>query len=236
MFAVFDSSADHFRVVIARGEQVLLDLSYPTDSKEARRLFGSLSEVLSDHSISLSHLEWLACGRGPGGLIATRHAISVVHGLAVALDLPLFGLNSLYARILGEEGASHDHPVLAVAPARRGMVFVYLAGPGRERTPLPLNQAMAGDLVKGYLLTEEAAAETASEQADRSGGLTVIATRAGLMETSFVDSRISYLHQPVIPTAGLIRAARLARETSEREHRHLRPVIEPIYLTSPVEG
>ncbi|GEM_PF-6535536 len=236
MFAVFDSSADHFRVVIARGKQVLLDLSYPTDSKEARRLFGSLSEVLAEHSISLSHLEWLACGRGPGGLIATRHAISVVHGLAVALDLPLFGLNSLYARILGEEGASPEHPVLAVAPARRGLVFAYLAGPGREREPLPLESFMAGDLDKGYLLSETAAAELSSGLADRYGGLTVIVTRQGLMETSFVDSRITYLHQPVIPTPGLMRAAWRACESEERERRHLRPVIEPIYLTSPVEG
>lgn len=74
--------------------------------------------VLRDGGLTLADLDGLVCGLGPGSFTGLRIALATLKGLALATNLPLYGVRTTLALCAASPGA-----VLAVQDARRGEVY-----------------------------------------------------------------------------------------------------------------
>lgn len=94
--------------------------------QHAHLLLPMVERLLAEADLSLSQLDAIAYGRGPGSFTGLRIACSVAKGLAYAHDLPLFPVSSL-AAIANEVGQRHAIPknaaVLAVLDARMNQLY-----------------------------------------------------------------------------------------------------------------
>lgn len=89
----------------------------------AQKLLPMIKQLLEDAGTSLSAVDAIAFGRGPGAFTGVRIAIGVVQGLAFALErpvLPVSNLAVLAQRALREHGARQ---VAAAIDARMDEVY-----------------------------------------------------------------------------------------------------------------
>ena len=101
----------------------------------AQKLLPMIQQLLADAGTTLSAVDAIAFGRGPGAFTGVRIAIGVVQGLAFALDrpvLPVSNLALLAQRALREHGAQQ---VAAAIDARMDEVYwgCYQAQAGEMR-------------------------------------------------------------------------------------------------------
>lgn len=101
----------------------------------AQKLLPMIQQLLADAGTTLSAVDAIAFGRGPGAFTGVRIAIGVVQGLAFALDrpvLPVSNLALLAQRALREHGARQ---VAAAIDARMDEVYwgCYQAQAGEMR-------------------------------------------------------------------------------------------------------
>lgn len=89
----------------------------------AQKLLPMIKQLLLEAGTTLSAVDAIAFGRGPGAFTGVRIAIGVVQGLAFALErpvLPVSNLAALAQRALREQGASQ---VAAAIDARMDEVY-----------------------------------------------------------------------------------------------------------------
>ncbi|AMX04102.1 tRNA (adenosine(37)-N6)-threonylcarbamoyltransferase complex dimerization subunit type 1 TsaB [Microbulbifer thermotolerans] len=97
-----------------------------------RRILPMIDQVLGEAGVSLSQLDALAVGRGPGSFTGLRIAISCTQGLAFAADKPVLPVSSLAALAAGvrrEQPHWDAAPIVAALDARMQQVYwgVYTA-------------------------------------------------------------------------------------------------------------
>lgn len=89
-------------------------------------------QVLAEVQISLSQLDGLAFGCGPGAFTGVRICVAVSQGIAFAHDLPLLGISSL-ANLAAQVPATGqgEQQVFAAIDARMGEIYYghYLVAP-----------------------------------------------------------------------------------------------------------
>ena len=89
-------------------------------------------QVLAEVQISLSQLDGLAFGCGPGAFTGVRICVAVSQGIAFAHDLPLLGISSL-ANLAAQAPATGqgEQQVFAAIDARMGEIYYghYLVAP-----------------------------------------------------------------------------------------------------------
>lgn len=86
----------------------------------SERLLPWASELLAEAGTTLTQLDGIAFGAGPGGFTGLRLACGVAQGLAFGLDVPVVPVYSLAALAL----AAGDGKVLACLDARMNEVYV----------------------------------------------------------------------------------------------------------------
>lgn len=87
--------------------------------QHSQRLLTLVAEVLTDSAWSLTQLDALAFGRGPGSFTGLRIGAGVVQGLAFGADLPVVPVSTLAALAQGQ-----GEPRLAAAlDARMGQIY-----------------------------------------------------------------------------------------------------------------
>ena len=70
--------------------------------RHSRELLSMVEQILGDAGLTLSQIDALAFGRGPGAFTGLRVATAMVQGLAFAVDKPVVGISTLAA--LAQEG------------------------------------------------------------------------------------------------------------------------------------
>ena len=70
--------------------------------RHSRELLPMVEQLLADAGLTLSQIDALAFGRGPGAFTGLRVATAMVQGLAFAVDKPVIGVSTLAA--LAQEG------------------------------------------------------------------------------------------------------------------------------------
>lgn len=91
--------------------------------QHSQRLLPMVDEVLSEAGLSLSQLDLLAFGRGPGSFTGVRIATGMIQGLAFGSDLPVAQISTLCAmaqQASTQTGAQH---IAAAIDARMDEVY-----------------------------------------------------------------------------------------------------------------
>jgi tRNA threonylcarbamoyladenosine biosynthesis protein TsaB len=125
MLLAIDSSTEACSVALLDGEQLLQQFLL-TPRQHTQRLLPMVETVLAEGQVSLSQLDAIAFGRGPGSFTGLRICLGVVQGLAYGADLPVVPVSSLTAlaqTALDEQKVLADQQVLATIDARMDEVY-----------------------------------------------------------------------------------------------------------------
>jgi len=83
-------------VAVARGGVVLVLRELESDQHiHAEKVNLFIAEVIAESGLSLTDLDAVAVGIGPGSYTGLRIGLSAAKGLCYALDIPIIGLNTL---------------------------------------------------------------------------------------------------------------------------------------------
>ena len=91
--------------------------------EHTQRILPIVQDILTQGGVSLTDLDALAFGRGPGSFTGVRIGIGIAQGLALGAELPMIGVSTLATMAQGawrKKGASR---VLAAIDARMGEVY-----------------------------------------------------------------------------------------------------------------
>jgi len=95
----------------------------PMQREHTQRLLPMIQAILAEGGTSVSRLDGIVCGIGPGSFAGLRIGLGVVKGLALARDLPVAGVSSLAMlaqRALQERPAAQ---VASIIDARMNEVY-----------------------------------------------------------------------------------------------------------------
>lgn len=91
--------------------------------QHSQRILPMIQAILVEHGLSVTAMDAIAFGRGPGAFTGVRIATGVAQGLAFAADLPVIPISTLAALSqlgLRQYGAQH---VLAAIDARMSEIY-----------------------------------------------------------------------------------------------------------------
>jgi tRNA threonylcarbamoyladenosine biosynthesis protein TsaB len=91
--------------------------------QHAALMLPMIESLLLEAGISVSELDALAFGRGPGSFTGVRIAASVIQGIAYAADLPVVPVSTLAALALGGMQKTNVPRVMAALDARKAEVY-----------------------------------------------------------------------------------------------------------------
>jgi len=132
--------------VALRVDEATLTRGLVTPRGHADLILPMVQEVLTEAGTTLTQMDVLAFGRGPGAFTGVRIAIGVIQGLAFAADLPVIGVSNLAA--VAQQSTHHDAETLVCMDARMGEVywgrFQFEAG---LATPLSVERVSAPERV-----------------------------------------------------------------------------------------
>lgn len=214
MLLAIDTSTLTLSLALVEGGQVVEHVVRGPPHRQSELLPTVVGELLGRHGVSLSELEWLAVGLGPGSFTGLRIGLSTVKALAYAAGLRVAGASSLAAVALeGPEGP----PLYVLAVARKDDLYL-----GRYRRrgstvePLGPEEAMS---------PEEVAARLAAEPEALALGPAVAEYRKALEAQGVAPERL--LVEPALPSA--VAVGRLARLPEQQTLEQLF-ALEPHYV------
>ena len=91
--------------------------------RHAALILPMIEDVLAEAGLTVTQLDAIAVGRGPGAFTGVRIAVGIAQGIAFAADLPVVPVSTLAALALGvvrETGATR---VAAALDARMGEIY-----------------------------------------------------------------------------------------------------------------
>jgi tRNA threonylcarbamoyladenosine biosynthesis protein TsaB len=107
-------------VALLRDGDVLVEHGAVRRGGAGATLLDTIDAVLADAGLRLAGVDGFVVGLGPGSFTGLRVALATLKGLALARDLPLWGVSTTTAL----RGALPGERVVPVIDARRGEVFV----------------------------------------------------------------------------------------------------------------
>lgn len=120
-----DTSTEYASIALSFKGQ-LLSKEQDAQRSHAQALLPMIDQLLGEAELSLSQLDAIVYGEGPGSFTGLRIACSVAKGLAFARDLPLYPVSTL-AAIANETFESYEElqssSVLAVIDARMNQLY-----------------------------------------------------------------------------------------------------------------
>lgn len=119
-----DTATTCSSIAITRGDlhkgEVLASLSLNTRVTHSRRLLSSIEWLMGEVELTWKDLGGIVVNLGPGSFTGLRIGLASAKGLAMAADLPLYGVSSL--EILASR-VSSDKPICACLDARKKEVY-----------------------------------------------------------------------------------------------------------------
>ena len=119
------------------------ELMLPSGRQQAAALFETIDEALANVELSLSKLDCIAFGRGPGTFTGLRVAVAAAQGLGVGMDLKLCAVSSLAA--LAQDALDRS----GVAGLRESQWLAPCLSAGRDQVYMGWYRAGESGLVLG---------------------------------------------------------------------------------------
>ncbi|MEN4870851.1 tRNA (adenosine(37)-N6)-threonylcarbamoyltransferase complex dimerization subunit type 1 TsaB [Kosakonia cowanii] len=91
--------------------------------EHTQRILPLVRAALADAEVTLTDLDALAFGRGPGSFTGVRIGIGIAQGLALGAELPMIGVSTLATMAQGAWRKTGATRVLAAIDARMGEVY-----------------------------------------------------------------------------------------------------------------
>ncbi|WNY86741.1 tRNA (adenosine(37)-N6)-threonylcarbamoyltransferase complex dimerization subunit type 1 TsaB [Leclercia adecarboxylata] len=91
--------------------------------EHTQRILPLVKMILTEGNTSLTDLDALAYGRGPGSFTGVRIGIGIAQGLALGAELPMIGVSTLATMAQGAWRSTGATRVLAAIDARMGEVY-----------------------------------------------------------------------------------------------------------------
>jgi tRNA threonylcarbamoyladenosine biosynthesis protein TsaB len=98
-----------------------------------------IKEIMAEAGLAFPALERLGVTLGPGTFTGVRTGIAMARGLALALDRPVVGIDTLTA--IAANAGSDNKPLVIAADARRDEVYFAIAGSPAPPLVLPVGEA-----------------------------------------------------------------------------------------------
>jgi tRNA threonylcarbamoyladenosine biosynthesis protein TsaB len=117
LLLAMDTSTSTAGLALFDGERVLSETTWLAGREHSTRLLVEVEVALDRVGLRQEELTGLVVARGPGSYTGVRVALSVAKGIAAALGIPVWGVNTL--DVLGF-ATQCDMPVRAVVEAGRG--------------------------------------------------------------------------------------------------------------------
>ena len=93
--------------------------------QHSQKLLPFIDQVLVDSGLTLSQLDGIAYGQGPGSFTGVRIGVSVTQGLAFGADLPVTGISNL--AMMAQQAIEQHQAQSVVAAIDARMSEIYLA-------------------------------------------------------------------------------------------------------------
>lgn len=118
-----DSATEACSVAIAYQGQVFEQFEVcPRD--HTKKILPFVQQLLAEVGISLSQLDAIAYGRGPGSFTGVRIGVSAAQGLAFGADKPVIGVSTLQAMAQQAARLEQAQRVVAAIDARMNEVYL----------------------------------------------------------------------------------------------------------------
>jgi tRNA threonylcarbamoyladenosine biosynthesis protein TsaB len=217
-------------VAVTEGERVLAEDDAPSAALHGETLVPRIRAVMTRARLSLADVGLVGVGVGPGSFTGLRVGLATAKGLALALGVPVRGVDSLAVLAYGalsEPGVPPDAVALSVIDAHRGEVFVAAYARGHDETP--------GLVLGPTCVAVDAAVEAlraALESGARSGDLVVCGDGATVCRDDLArgfGQRARFLEGTAAQVRGRF-VAIAARTAHAREGASDPVALEPFYL------
>lgn len=93
-------------MAIADGERIIAETILTDDRGHSSSLIPVLDSILRKKGVALKEIKGIAVGIGPGSFTGIRMGLATARGLAVALGIPIRGVNSFDILLAGYAGAA----------------------------------------------------------------------------------------------------------------------------------
>ena len=117
-----DTATETCSVAVLKDQRILAD-NQLAPRQQTRLILPMIQKILSDADISLSALDAIAFGVGPGSFTGIRLAASVTQGLAFSNDLPVLPISTLQTLAQGVNRRYQHEFVLVALDARMGEIY-----------------------------------------------------------------------------------------------------------------
>ena len=119
---VIDTATEACSAALMNGEGVSEQFSV-SPQQHSQLILGRVEALLQEAQLSVSDLDYLGFGRGPGSFTGVRIATGVIQGLAMAANVPVVAISTLAAMAQQAYETKRAKCVVAAIDARMGEVY-----------------------------------------------------------------------------------------------------------------
>jgi tRNA threonylcarbamoyladenosine biosynthesis protein TsaB len=215
-----DTSSPISAVCLVDGERVVAEDQIGGENRHAENLLPRIQSQLGAAGWTLSAIDLIGVGIGPGSFTGLRVGLATAKGLALATGIPVRGVSSL--SVLARAALEHSELALIAIDAGRGELFggAYRGGAGH-----PLAIVLPEHLALPEAFAREAAARGL-------GAASICGSGARRYRTEFAAALGANLHccEPRLDLPQGRHVALEARIGFEREGASVLARLEPIYM------
>ncbi|MGN1393387.1 MAG: tRNA (adenosine(37)-N6)-threonylcarbamoyltransferase complex dimerization subunit type 1 TsaB [Succinivibrionaceae bacterium] len=119
-----DASTEACSVAICEDEKILSSVTEIAPQGHTKLMLGMIDDILKSNNLTLSDMNCIACGIGPGSFTGVRIGVSMAQGLAFGSDLPMIGIVDLQAMAYQAIKDTNIDLAVAAIDARMGEVYL----------------------------------------------------------------------------------------------------------------
>ena len=117
----YDTSSDVLTAAIFEGPKQIAELESRSFARHSSTLVPSLERLLNEHHISLSEIDVMAIGLGPGSFTGLRVGITAAKIFGYIRKIKIVGISSLEA--IAREAADHEGDIAVILDAKKDKLY-----------------------------------------------------------------------------------------------------------------